>query len=70
MLEIEVRGLESLEKQMVQEIKSMHARQRTMRLQGTARGRILQVMGWLFTAYCVARIVLVSIFFFRFPSLI
>lgn len=60
-LQSEISAMQSLEAQLVQDIHSMEQRKRTLELSGTLKGKFLALIGYLFTWYCVARVVLSAI---------
>lgn len=60
-LRSEIFALQSLEGQLLQDIQSMEQRRRTLELSGTFKGRALALVGYLFTFYCVARVVLSAV---------
>ena len=58
-LEGEIAGLEALDSQMSNDLQLMRRRKEISEMGKTWSGKIRQAMGWMFSLYCVYRIIMV-----------
>ena len=60
----ELQGLEALEHQMGRNLEALRERRETARFNRTFKGRVFNIMGRIFTVYCIMRVISVRVFYF------